>query len=271
MTVGMARAGGFSVDEDASRFQVKTVLAMYKPMDDAAMQKLPNIPISVGYALAGLAAERYPADETTARMARTIAGRQLPDGSFPILGARPPMEFSPVTGTALAIRALQAYGADPGPAVSKAAAWLASVRPSSTEERAMQLLGLTWANAEREHIRKSARALLAEQQPDGGWSQIPTLQTDAYATGQALVALRLSGEAQVSDPAYRRGIGYLLRTQLADGSWLVRTRTFPFQPYNESGFPHGKDQWISAAGTSWASMALSLTAQPARQQITRLD
>jgi hypothetical protein len=25
----------------------------------------------------------------------------------------------------------------------------------------------------------------------------------------------------------------------------------------DSGFPHGKDQWISAAGTSWAVMALA--------------
>jgi len=32
-----------------------------------------------------------------------------------------------------------------------------------------------------------------------------------------------------------------------------------FQPYFESGFPHGKDQWISVAGTNWATMALTLT------------
>jgi hypothetical protein len=31
-----------------------------------------------------------------------------------------------------------------------------------------------------------------------------------------------------------------------------------FQPYFDSGFPHGFDQWISAAGTSWATLALSL-------------
>jgi hypothetical protein len=44
---------------------------------------------------------------------------------------------------------------------------------------------------------------------------------------------------------------------MQDGSWFVRSRTFPFQPYRESGFPHGKDQFISAAGTSWAVLALS--------------
>jgi len=30
-----------------------------------------------------------------------------------------------------------------------------------------------------------------------------------------------------------------------------------FQPYFDAGFPHGFDQWISAARTSFANMALS--------------
>ena len=90
------------------------------------------------------------------------------------------------------------------------------------------------------------------------------------ATGQALVALALSGQVPVSDTAYQRGVAYLLRTQLSDGSWLVRTRTFPFQPYKESGFPHGKNQWISAAGSSWAAMAISLTTPVAKPQLTKL-
>ena len=59
-----------------------------------------------------------------------------------------------------------------------------------------------------------------------------------------------------------------LRTQLSDGSWLAHTRTFPFQVYKESGFPHGKDQWISAAASSWAAMALSLSAPSSGQEIS---
>jgi hypothetical protein len=31
------------------------------------------------------------------------------------------------------------------------------------------------------------------------------------------------------------------------------------EPYFDSGFPYGEDQWISAAGTAWATMALSVT------------
>jgi hypothetical protein len=37
----------------------------------------------------------------------------------------------------------------------------------------------------------------------------------------------------------------------------VKGRSIPFQPYFESGFPYGHDQWISAAATNWATMALA--------------
>jgi len=76
------------------------------------------------------------------------------------------------------------------------------------------------------------------------------------------VALQCAAKMQPSDPAIQRGIAFLLRTQIADGSWLVRTRSFPFQPFKNSGFSHGRDQWIYAAGTGWAAMALSLSLPP---------
>jgi squalene cyclase len=135
--------------------------------------------------------------------------------------------------------------------------WLAAATPHVTEERAFQLLGLTWTRAPRSAVQKAARALVAAQRPDGGWSQLPTLASDAYATGEALVALEQSGAITVDDPAYRRGVAFLLATQLADGSWFVRTRALPVQPYFESGFPHARDQFISAASTNWATMALA--------------
>ena len=95
------------------------------------------------------------------------------------------------------------------------------------------------------------------QQRDGGWSQLPGMQTDAYATGQALFALAIAGKMSVVDPVYRKGVDYLLRTQAADGTWHVQTRSIWLQPYFESGFPYGRDQFISTAGTAWAAMALS--------------
>jgi hypothetical protein len=41
-----------------------------------------------------------------------------------------------------------------------------------------------------------------------------------------------------------RGAAFLLRTQDPDGSWYVKSRAMKIQPYFESGFPYGHDQWI---------------------------
>jgi hypothetical protein len=62
-----------------------------------------------------------------------------------------------------------------------------------------------------------------------------------------------------TDAAYRKGVAFLLSTQYQDGPWLVRTHSFPVQRYFESGFPFGRHQWISAAGTSWATLAIAQT------------
>jgi hypothetical protein len=71
-----------------------------------------------------------------------------------------------------------------------------------------------------------------------------------------LTALVEAGGLAVTDPVYRRGMQFLLDSQLEDGSWYVRTRVIPVQPYFDSEFPHGTDQFISAAATNWATMAL---------------
>ena len=120
------------------------------------------------------------------------------------------------------------------------------------------LLGLAWARERgAAAIRKTADALVARQREDGGWGQIPTLASDAYATGQVLVALARSGVMKPDHPVYRKGLRFLLDSQLEDGSWYVRTRAIPVQMYFDSEFPHGQDQFISAAATNWATMALA--------------
>ena len=141
-------------------------------------------------------------------------------------------------------------------AAARAADWLATATPHSTEDCAYQLLGLRWADGNKDLIQKAGRALAAEQRPDGGWAQIPSLASDAYATGQALVALSSSGAMSLGDLAFKKGVQFLLNTQYADGSWFVRTRAMPLQPHFESGFPYGRDQFISAAASNWATMAL---------------
>ena len=73
-----------------------------------------------------------------------------------------------------------------------------------------------------------------------------------------MVALRESGALAPGSAAYRRGVEFLLRTQIEDGTWIVETRAVPIQAYFESGFPYGVNQWISAAATAWAATALAL-------------
>jgi mono/diheme cytochrome c family protein len=61
----------------------------------------------------------------------------------------------------------------------------------------------------------------------------------------------------VTDPAWQRGLRFLLERQEDDGTWHVARRAFPFQPTMNSGFPYHRDSWLSAAATSWAVLALT--------------
>jgi hypothetical protein len=137
----------------------------------------------------------------------------------------------------------------------KAAAWLRHAHPDTTEDHVFRVLGLFWAKDDPRVIHEAVRELVALQRADGGWSQIPTLTSDAYATGQALTALAESGMS-ADAPVYQRGTRFLLDNQLDDGSWRVRSRAIPIQPYFDSEFPHARDQFISAAASNWAVMAL---------------
>jgi hypothetical protein len=141
--------------------------------------------------------------------------------------------------------------------VRRAASWLAKAKSFNNEDRVWRVIGLAWAGQDKGATRKAVQELLIYQRADGGWSDLSTMQSSPYATGRSLVALHTAG-LPASDAAYQRGVQYLLKTQQEDGSWFTKTRALAFQPYFEAGFPHGYDQWMSAAGTSWAAMALTL-------------
>ena len=268
MTVAAARARSIKVDEDIARDQKSKIGAFLESWRERMLQGIgiPGDADTMSYILLGLGAEKYPADVGTDAMVRFMLSRQAADGRWYILAHRPPIESSDLQVTAATVRALQLYAppkhrSEYQRAIERAARWLADAKASSTEEHAFQLLGLKWTNNAPGVIQAVARNLIAAQRPDGGWAQIPTLSSDAYATGQALYALIESGAIDVNNPAYKRGAQYLLSRQLADGSWFVKSRAVPLQPHFESDFPHGKDQFISAAATGWASLALSHSVQ----------
>jgi ankyrin repeat protein len=264
MAVTAARAKGFQVDEQEADTHVKTISNYIETWRERALQGMgiPGDTDTISYILLGLGARNYPPNAATDALAHFVRNTQLSDGRWYIQAHRPPIESSDITVTATALRALKLYAPAAGRAaydksIQSGAAWLAGAQPRMTEEYAFKLFGLTWAGASQDKIHAANTALLATQREDGGWAQLATLQSDAYATGQALSALSESGAMPVTDPAYRKGVKFLLDTQRADGSWFVKSRAIPIQPYFESDFPYGHDQWISAAATGWATVALT--------------
>jgi len=265
MTAAAARKRRFGVDETSLRAQATRMGVYLESWRERELQDI-SIPGGVDtatYILAGLAAAPYAPTPATDALARFVKRRQFADGGWHIATHRPPIESSDFQATALAIRALRAYAPVPqkgeyGRAIERGGAWLAHARPKTTEDHVFQLLGLHWAAASPVMIQNAARALIALQRADGGWSQLATLESDAYATGQALTALSESGALKPGNPVSEKAVRFLLDTQLADGSWYVRSRAVPIQPHFDSEFPHGKDQFIAAAATNWATMALAL-------------
>ena len=269
MAIGTARRSGFQVDEKTATQQVKANVFSLEKLRDYLHQGFVTPvgdvfgPFFLSDILIGLDAEHYKPDLNTDAVAMYLKSHQSPDGQwvYPVADTRPPICSEYIEQTAVSMRALQLYApkADKAAydqAIQLAAAWMAKAQSTNNEDRSARLLGLAWAGKDRDATQKAMRELLAKQRPDGGWSDLDSIESSAYATGRSLFALQ-TADLPVSDAAYQRAVKFLLNTQQEDGSWYVKTRAMAFQPYFDAGFPHGFDQWISAAGTSWAIMALS--------------
>jgi ankyrin repeat protein len=269
VTFAWARERGLRVDEISVGRQVQDQVRFWKEGDKISktrelIRPQPDTPVLLGYGLWGLSELGYPADSLTEAMVWYLAATQRPDGSWAAADHRPPMEDGPIQGAAFAIRALRLYplaGREPElkQRIARAGDYLMAASPTTFNQQVFQLLGLGWAGESAGRLRSFVNDIRKKQNADGGWSQLDGLPSDSWATGQALVALNTAGGVAISDEAFQKGVRFLLRTQFDDGSWYVRSRAWPFQPHFESEFPHGKDQWISASGTAWATMALLLT------------
>ena len=279
MTTAVARANGFTVDEKIAKGQLERCIeggAELAPFLEAALKKselATQIPFSEidelntgdGWVFAGLAAEKVPANPGLTGATTLLARRQAEDGHWGYTMDRAPMQSSQITTTALAVKNLQSYppqedAAQTRKRIARAKAWLVAVPGKTSEDRAWKLLGLKWAGANPAELGAAAAAIRKDQRPNGGWAQLDALRCDAYATGQAIYALREAGGATAADPAIDKGIDFLCRTQDDDGSWFVNKRAAPLNFYTDAGFPHGESQYASFAGTCWATMALMKSA-----------
>jgi ankyrin repeat protein len=266
MAVKAARESGIPVDEKDLTEQRKAMAVLLSPRPSRILMMqfggggLDTMVITA----AGLWSAGYEPDLLTDSTAAAVAYKQSSDGGFGDAAtvSRAPMQESVISRTALAIRILQVYSfpsrkTEFEQRIARARAWLLEAKPRTEYERADVLLGLYWSGAPTDQVKRAAKTLLGAQRPDGGWAQRTHLASDAYMTGIALRALRESGQLRASDDAYRKGVDYLLRTQMEDGSWYVRSRAVKLQPYFQSGFPYDHDQWISYAATAYATVALA--------------
>jgi hypothetical protein len=264
-----ARARGFAVRQEDLKKQVEFI-ARFLEGNREHYQKgrgQGGAADTAGYALFALDLGGWKADATTEAVVEYLLQWNQNLDHWRTSGHRPPSEASDFSVSYLALRALHRWGTPAqqdriAKRVDTVRAWLLKTRARDTEDRVFRLWALREVGAEDYDLQAAVRELTRSQRPDGGWSQTDQMDSDAYATGTALVALHQAGGLAVGDPVYRRGVAYLLKAQQGDGSWLVHTRSRPFQTYFESGFPHGKDQFISMAASGWATTALVLGCLP---------
>lgn len=275
MTTGEARMRGFPANSALAKVQTERIrgaLGALRPLHEQAlkspeaMKQVPLIEInevnpSSCWLLAGMAAQGDAPTQATAAAAMVLARQQTPEGCWTFSLPRIPMQSSVHAFTALAVRSLRTYGpkarsAEIADRIAKAKAFLLKAPTKTSDDLAFRLLGLKWAGTAAEERKQAMMELAGAQNADGGWSQMPGMPSDAYATGQALYALTTAGGLATSEPAYNKGAGFLLRTQDDDGSWFVNKRAIPANNYFDAKFPHGESQYASFNATCWATMAL---------------
>jgi hypothetical protein len=252
-------------DEAAAADQWKSLSSGLRAREAGFVQRLDSGggQDSMLYTLHALQANKYPADAITDAMVTYILSRQFTDGRWPREEAsRAPIQDGDFYRVALATSALRTYAppslkSEVDEHMARARQWLMTTQPQSTDDAAMRLLGLKHTGAPQTNVQAAAKSLLSLQRPDGGWAGNPNLESDAFATSEVLCALVDAGVITARDPLYQKGVQFLLGTRAKDGSWHVASRAPKFQPYFESGFPYGHDQWISAAATARSVVVLS--------------
>ncbi len=226
--------------------------------------------LTAGYALWALSANGHEPDNVTAAVVSYVQNNQAGKSHWTKSGRRPPSDGNRFTVTYTALRALHDYGSDNDKTLREkrfvaARKWLEETPSKETEDAVFRLKALRLLKSEVADA--VALELLSQQRKDGGWAQKADMKSDAYATGSALATLLSEGQVPKDDARVINGVTYLLDAQQDDGTWHVVTRADGFQPYYESGFPYGKDQFISMAASSWAVIALLRSIDSADPQV----
>jgi N-acyl-D-amino-acid deacylase len=260
-----SRSRGFPVADDWLNeqfdFSKETFASRVEPMRKG--EGIGGASMTVAYGLWTLDLAGRKADDVTAAMVDFLIARQEENGIWKRSTHRPPLEESNPFATFLASYYMDKFATETqrdavDGAVARAADWLKNVRPASQEDANAVLWWSVSEAADDAAISRSREAVLRRQNEDGGWGQLETMASDAYATGQTLFVLQEAGMT-LSDTPVARAVTFLLESQHGDGSWLVETRSRPVQRFFDNGDPHGQHQFISTAATGWAVAALART------------
>ena len=267
----MARERGSTSTIDPRRCsprssQSKTFRSLRGPdcaFDDAVQAVTLNDPTpDDSYLLMAAHAAGLAPNLATAVYARRLVQWQR-DGHWVTSDFRPPHSSSIFTATATAVRAIRYYmpeelQAERDACILRARQWPGpGAKPASTEDAAFRLMGLAWAGASTSEIDTARRDLLTMRNSSGAWSELAGYPAEAYSTGESLFALHEAGVPLTGSGGFER---FLVSTQAGDGTWRVHTRMLsPAEvspPYFTTGFPYEKDEYLSYAGSVWATSAL---------------
>lgn len=260
---------GFAVDQDNLLRQLDNTVTETANVRDryAGGKSIGGGVDTAGYTLLAMKTGDRQADETTHAMVEWMLAQDQDEAFWTGTRNRAPAQTSDVTRTWLCIEALHNFGTDDQTVrikerLTNTGNWLLLVDAGETEDQVARLRAFRSLGDCDDEIAKFADQLIAQQRKDGGWAQTSEMQSDAYATGTVLMALHQVAGLSPTNDVYQKGASFLMSTQLPDGTWRVSTRATPVQTYFESGFPHGKDQFISMTATCWAATALALTFEP---------
>ncbi len=258
-------------------------------VSDATMERYAEYSVAGGAGINGLAFQLFendlakrPADERVRAQIQYVKSQQQSEGYWRGGGgltnngqgglsrpgaARPPLICDEFTPTAFMVRALKAYGAptdvvDTTARIAKARQWLLGTRGDAPAGACLQGPRVEVVGR-RSPGRSTAPLAICRR------SSSPTAASRSSRRCRRTLtppASRCSRCTRAGLPSthrvYQAGLKFLLTTQAADGTWHVRTRSLEFQPYFESGYPYRRDQWISAAGTAYATLAIAAAVEP---------
>jgi hypothetical protein len=190
-----------------------------------------------------------------------LVASQNDDGSWTSPAGRPPFFGSDATVTRLSRLAIltadQAGRANDEArrAAVRAEKWLATQNEKANHQSlGLDLWAATMQNAthrDNAHIAKLVTALRGQQRADGGWSQGAELESDAFATGQALFGLANS-DVPAKYEQVQRAVEFLVRTQQADATWKMKSQIDP-----TTGRAARNLNPITYAGTAWAVIGIA--------------